>query len=129
MTHKEIEAYRKELTEIINRPPQPDGNPAKGTKEDLRKLARKVGASTRAVYIHPTKTRPLGYEAGISDLIDNINDALRTEAMVDACKTAAKDSIIAIIASGVAVVGIILTAIAAIAALLSALAAWIAICK
>jgi len=109
MTNKEIEEYQKKLQEIIDRPKQPDGNPAKGTKGDLQELARKVGASTRAVYTGEGG-KQLGYDAGISDLIDNIHTALQTATMVNMCEIAAKNYKIAITA--------------AIIALLSALAAW-----
>jgi hypothetical protein len=112
MTHEEIEQYRKKLIEIIERPKQSDGNPAEGTKRDLRELAKRVGANTRAIY---TDTNGVlkGYDAGISDLIDNIHIALQTATMIDMCKTSAKNYKIAIMAS--------------IIALLSALAAWIAV--
>lgn len=112
MTNKEIEEYQKKLQEIIDRPKQPDGNPAKGTKGDLQELAKKVGASTRAVYTGEGG-KQLGYDAGISDLIDNIHTALQTAAMIDACRTASRNFWIAIVA--------------AIIATLIALAAWVAI--
>jgi hypothetical protein len=102
MTHKEIEACRKELAEIIDRPPQPNGNPAKSSKEDLQKLARKVGASTRAMYVNPTNARPVGYDAGISDLIDNIHQGLQTATMIDMCKTANRNFFIALVATLIA---------------------------
>lgn len=91
MTRKEIEKYRQKLAEIINRPKQEDGNPAKGSKEDLQKLAQQVGASTRAIYTHPTKGRIIAYDAGISDLIDNIHQALQTATMVNMCETSNKN--------------------------------------
>jgi len=115
MGHKEIENYRKGLQEIIDRPPQPDGNPAKGTKEDLQKLAKKIGASTRSWYVHPTTGEPKGYDAGISDLIDNIHQALQTLTMIDMCETAARNFWIVVVA--------------AIAAASSAVTAWVAVCK
>lgn len=115
MTHKEIEAYRKKLSEIIDSPPEPDGNPAKGTKKALRELARKVGANTRAMYINPTTEAPVGYDAGISDLIDNIHQGLQTLTMIDACKTANRNFVIALIATIIAVG--------------SAIALWIAVLK
>ena len=113
MTHEEIEGYRQKLAEIVSRPKQEDGNPAEGSKEDLQKLAQQVGASTRAIYTHPRKGRIMAYDAGISDLIDNIHQALQTATMVNMCETAKRSFIIALVA--------------ATAALLSALAAWIAV--
>lgn len=99
----------------MNRPTERDGNPAKGTKHALRELARKVGANTRAMYINPSTEAPVGYDAGISDLIDNIHQALQTLTMIDACKTANRNFLIALIA--------------ALIALGSAVALWIAVLK
>ncbi len=115
MTHRETEEHRKKLAEIINSPSEPDGNPAKGTKHDLRELARKVGASTRAMYVNPASAKPVGYDASISDLIDNIHQALQTATMIDMCKTASRNYVIALIAT--------------IIALGSSVALWIAVCK
>ena len=123
MTHKEIEQYRKKLIEIISRKKQPDGNPAKGTKEDLQELAKRVGASTRAIYTDRVGT-PTGIDACISDLIDNIHTSLQTAAMIDVCKTAAQGYEIATEASRNAIKHYW---IAVAIAVLSAVAAWVAV--
>ena len=101
MTHKEIEGYRKEKTEILK-----TKEPEK--RQRLLDLARKVGAST-------TNWARIGGEndATESQLVDNIERALQTATMIDMCKTSAKNYKIAITAS--------------IIALLSALAAWAAV--
>lgn len=112
MTHKEIEQHRTKLIEIINRPKLSDGNPAKGTKEDLQELAKRVGANTRAIYTCPNGEQK-GYDAGISDLIDNIHTALQTTSMIDTCRTASRNFWIAVVA--------------AIVAFCSVLAAWVAV--
>lgn len=106
MTHKEIEQYRKKLIEIINRPKQRDGNPARETKEDLQELAKQIGANTRAIYTGSNGEQK-GYDAGISDLIDNIHTALQTASMIDACKSAARSWIVAVLASVISVISII----------------------
>jgi len=105
MSHKEIEEYRKELIEIIERPKQSDGNPAEGTKRDLQELAKRVGANTRAIYTDPNGELK-GYDAGISDLIDNIHTALQTASMINACKTASRSWIVAVIAVIISVISV-----------------------
>lgn len=97
MTCREIEKYKKELRDILKNRSEPRAN--KHAK--LMNLAIEVGASTR------------NDQASDSELADNINDALRTEAMILATKTASKHYKI--------------TIIAAIAAVIGALAAWAAV--
>ncbi len=100
MTQKEFEQYRKELTDILAM------GADQGHKEyQLSHLAHRVGASK---WSHGGP-----YHAGEPELIDNINDALRTEAMILACKTASSHFKVSIVA--------------AVASLVSALAAWTAI--
>lgn len=100
MPEKEFEQYRKELMDLVAM-----GEHQAHKEAKLKDLARKVGASTLS---HGGP-----YNAGEPELIDNINDALRTEAMILACKTASRHFKISIMA--------------AIASLVSALAAWTAI--
>ncbi len=100
MTGKESEQYRREMRNILN---LRESSSERGAK--LSTLAVKVGASTLS--------RQHGGHALEPELVDNINDALRTEAMILACKTATRQSKITIIAG--------------IASLVSAAAAWTAI--
>lgn len=96
MTYDEIEIYRRQLQELIERW-RPTEAPVSidVTKGDFYELARKVGASTRAVFINPQTGLPAGYDASIDDVISNIHQALQTASMVDACRTAAKNHEIA----------------------------------
>lgn len=90
MTSKEIEQYRQEIRNILEMDVQ------KAHKESkLKDLSSKVGAST--------VSHRGNYNAEEPELVDNLNDALRTEAMILACKTAGRNSIIAIIAAIVSV--------------------------
>ncbi len=91
MNRKEIEEYRKELVKI-----QKLDTKDKRIKK-LQGLAKKVGVSI----FNPWKAG-LG-EAGESELIDNINQALRTETMIDMCKLANRNFIIALVAAGAAI--------------------------
>jgi len=112
MNRKEIERCQSELKQLVNKPPQKNGNPPEGQGESLKQLARQVGASTRMVYIN-SQGKPVACDASIADLIDNIHKALQTAAMIDMAKTAARNYRI--------------TVIAAAAALLATLAAWAAV--
>lgn len=112
MTHKEIE---QRLVEIVNMPnsgqiitKQGGGKIDSGQRErykELRHLALEVGASH--ISTAPQKT------ANEGELVYAIHQALQTATMIDACKTAARNYKIALIAT--------------VIALGSALAAWIAV--
>jgi len=103
MTNKEIEEYRKRLVEIQK---IPDSEQNKRV-EALQKLAKEIGGSSKS-------WQPIGGEniATESTLVDHINDALRTATMINMCKTASRNFIIALIAT--------------VIALVSAVAAWVA---
>jgi hypothetical protein len=101
MTYEEIERKENKRDEILRMSDEPTGS----RQIKLQELAGEVGASTIS--------RRGAFHASEPELIDNINDALRTAAMIDMCKTANRNFIIALIA--------------AVAAALSALAAWIAV--
>ena len=120
MTRKEIAVYRQELRTILNKD--------EGQRfEELKKLAKKVGAGYVHTEIAPTTTtvpdgkgtlttihqNPIAISE--SELVLNINNALQTETMIDMCKTAARHFWISMVV--------------AIAAVLSALAAWAVIGK
>ena len=100
MTDQEIEKYRQRLVDINKM------KDFQERKRQLKELAREVGAGQARYFVK-------GNEDTLSELTDNINDALRTEAMIAACKTSAKNYKIAIVA--------------AIVAFLSMLAAWAAV--
>ena len=112
MNRKEIGKYQSELQQLINRPPQKNGNPPEGQGESLKQLARLVGASTRMVYVN-SQGKPVACDASIADLIDNIHKALQTATMIYMAETAARNYKI--------------TVIAAVTALLAMLAAWAAV--
>lgn len=120
MKRKEIAVYRQRLREILN---IGDENQRLG---ELKQLAKDVGAGyehneivaatvttthTGSGTSHETRTH--GNSISESELVLNINNALQTEMMIDMCKTATRNYLIAFIA--------------AIAAVFSALAAWSAI--
>ena len=85
MTGKEFEQYRREIRDILN---LRESSSERGAK--LSTLAVKVGASTLS-------RQHGGGHALEPELVDNINDALRTEAMILACKTATRQSKISFI--------------------------------
>jgi hypothetical protein len=105
MNHRQCEKERRRLVTILNE--------YKGTEktqqrvEALQDLARDIGASTGR--------RRSGEDIDQVGLVDNIHTALQTMTMIDMCKTASRNFIIALFATG--------------AALLSALAACIAVCR
>ncbi len=109
MTHDQIEAYRVKLTEIL----ADDSN----TYASLEDLAKKVGASTTNRYKGHGK-------AAIPELVENINSGLQTAAMVNMCRTAAKNYEIALNATKTAIKHYW---IAGMIAILSMLAAWAAV--
>lgn len=76
MTDQEIEGYRQELTDIVNR---------EGKKEELQELALKVGASP----FHDREVRK-DINAIKSVLVHNIHFALQTAAMANMCEVASK---------------------------------------
>lgn len=86
MTDEEIEAYRQRLNELTAQ--CSDEKPEPGIQNELIKLARKIGASTYVLWIHPTKSRVITSDADTSELIRNIHQALQTASMVNMCKTA-----------------------------------------
>ena len=97
----EIDRYRKDLREILNR--KTDDDILRG----LRELAPNAGALTRG-------PKSGGFiKEQIEELVQSINQALQTWAMIDACRTAAKNYRIAVGATMIAL-------IAALAALATA---------
>lgn len=118
MKRKEIEEYRQKLVEIQMMPKE------EGRKGVLHELAKEVGASTEHTKIVGTSTQKSGNvtETTIhqnpiseSDLVQNINHALQTASMIDMCKIANRNFVIALIAT--------------LIALGSAVAAWVAACR
>ncbi|MEN6426632.1 MAG: hypothetical protein ABFE13_14830 [Phycisphaerales bacterium] len=93
MTHREIEAARRELQGILDKHEAKAQNDA-GTARALRELAKEVGASTQTVFLKNTvygTTRECN-DASIPELTYNIHFALQTASMVDACRTAAENT-------------------------------------
>ena len=118
MAYEEIEQYKKQLIEIIQRPKQ-----AKGIKEDLQELAKKVGASTHVIHFDEWGNQE-GREAGISILIDNIHTALQTSSMIETCRIATENCDIAQRATKAAICHY---RFAAGIAILAMIAAWVAV--
>ena len=106
MTRKEIEEYRQRLVEIQKVEEQ------RKRFEALKALAKEVGASTQGLSMWSDSDRD-----GVSEgnLVANIHNALQTATMIDMCKTASRNFIIALVAT--------------IIALGSAVALWITVCK
>ncbi len=97
MTFKEIEQKRQDLLNILKIEPEGKQN------QPLRDLAKEVGAQ-----------QPNAKNVEFRDMIvSNINHALQTASAIEACRTAARNYKIALVAAG--------------AAALSAFAAWIAV--
>jgi hypothetical protein len=111
MKLKEIEENKQRLKEIIKTEPDSSIMPPEGQKETLQKLARKVGAGTRMVYVG-SEGNPKACPAGIADLIDNIHRALNTATMIAMARIANRNFWV--------------TMAAVLIALLSAAAAWFA---
>jgi len=121
MTREKIAEYRQKLRDILN------DEDEKKRLENLKKLAKEVGAGYVHTEIAPTTTtvpdgngilttihqNPISISE--SELVLNINNALQTETMIDMCRIANRKFWISIVV--------------AIIAFLSALAAWVAIVK
>lgn len=78
MTDKEIEEHRKNLNELTAK--CSDSNPEERIRNEFKKLAWKVGASTCVLY--PDHTRG---DADTSEIIRNIHQALQTASMANMC--------------------------------------------
>jgi len=81
MTDEQIENHRKALNELTAK--CSDSNPDSRIREDFKKLAWQVGASTCALY--PDHTTG---DADTSEIIRNIHQALQTASMVNMCRAA-----------------------------------------
>lgn len=99
MTHKEIEKYRQELTNILKEEDK------KVRLDKLEELAKKVGASTTRwvtteYYENGRVNRTVeSNEITETEIVNNIQIALQTASMIDACKASAENYKIAIKAS------------------------------
>lgn len=124
MTHEEIEANRRELSEIL-RKRHPDGKYKPEVKGELQKLADKVGATTQTVFpnIIQGGARYVR-DAEECELAYNIHHALQTASMIDACRTAAKNHEVALAATKEAAESRRTSKYAMIAAWVAAVGAW-----
>ena len=102
MSHKKIEKAEKRLIEIGNM------SGLQEQKKALHTLRKEIGASKQ-------KEHKGGEDCTVSELIDNCHYALQTASMIEMCKTASRNFVIALIAT--------------LIALVSAVAAWMAVCK
>ncbi len=102
MSHKKIEEARERLIEIVNM------SDLQKQKKELHILRKEIGASQH-------KEHKRGDDFTVSELIDNCHYALQTASMIEMCKTATRNFVIALIAT--------------LIALGSAVAAWVAVCK
>jgi len=126
VTDEEIALYGKELSDLTDK--CSDSNPESSIREDLKKLARKVGASTCTHYT--ANDRHMTGDADTSEIIRNIHQALQTASMANMCRTATQGYEIATKASNSAsrqfrIIAII-AFFSAVAACVSAVAAWVA---
>ncbi len=131
MTDEDIEEYRQELVCIL----QNEKSKREEKYSALIKLARKVGAGEYigAVICQIMESikqtcfdeeRHAFQEAHIAEIVSNIHSALQTAAMVNMCRTAAKNYDIALNATKTAIKHYW---IAGMIAILSMLAAWAAV--
>jgi hypothetical protein len=97
---REIEAERKQLRRILE---VPDDS---GRVDELRALARRLGASTIKVY-------PGHGEASQPELVQNIHLALQTKAMIAAVQTSSNYVIVTVILTVVAFASMVAALIAA----------------
>jgi hypothetical protein len=121
MTDEQIEAYRQRLNELTGK--CSDNQPESRISEELKKLAREVGASTCVLWVHPCSSKIITSAADTSELIRNIHQALQTASMANMCKTATQGYEMATKASRNACIHYY---IAAAIAFLSVVAAWYA---
>ena len=103
MKHKEIEQMKVKLSEILK---EDDA----GTRlRDLQPLAKQVGASTTRMVRYVDEPQASN-KITETEIVHNIQEALRTETMIDMCKNSARNLWVALIATAIA--------------LLATLAAW-----
>ena len=117
MRPAEIEAYRKDLCNILN-----EADTQRHQK--LVELAKKVGAGyvhSKIAGTHQTKDNMGGTETLMvsdqiseTELVLNINNALQTETMINALKTANRSWIVALIAAVFSVFSIVVSIVAVI---------------
>ena len=110
MNHKKIELYRQRLSKLTA-----ECSDEQKKSEELKELAREVGASTYVIWVHPTSSTIRTTGADTPELIRNIHQALQTASMINMSKTANRNFVIALTAT--------------IIALGSAIALWVAVWK
>lgn len=111
MTYDQIQAYRTRLIQIL-------ADEYTGSRhQDLIQLAIECGAAT------VDKAKGHG-KAGIGELVENINNALQTASMVEACRIASDSCTTAQKATREAMIH---NRIAAIISILAMLAAWVSV--
>jgi hypothetical protein len=120
MTDEEIEAYRERLNDLTAK--CSEERPESRIRQELKQLAREVGASTWVFYVNTTYGKGITGEADSSELIKNIHQALQTASMANMCRRAAESYQVAIEVSREAHRRF---RIVAIVALVSAAAAWV----
>jgi hypothetical protein len=116
MTHEEMEAYRNRINEILNRK-----DSAQRELQELKELALDVGAGIKVA-------TPDGFirDAKQSELVYNIQHALQTASMIDACKTAASSFELAQAAQKSARISQWIALGSMLAAIATAVVSWIA---
>ena len=127
-TSKEIAEWRERLQGILY--DTADRSDVVGADSDvtkkIRALAAEVGAS-----IYQDRVNVDDAEAHIPEIAHNIHQALQTASMIDACRTAAKNSETALAATEIAREGLRrsqkVNVGLLVAAILSAIAAWVAV--
>lgn len=119
MTDEKIESYRRKLSELTAK--CSDSNSEESIRENLKRLAQQVGASTCVLYV--ADGHHMTGDADTSEIIRNIHQALQTASMVNMCQRATQGYEIATKAvTSASTQSRVMVAIA----FLSALAAWVA---
>jgi hypothetical protein len=81
VTDKEIAQYGKELRDLTDK--CSDVNPESRIREELKRLAWKVGTSTCVLYV--ANDHHMTGDADTSEIIHNIHQALQTASMANMC--------------------------------------------
>ena len=111
MTFKEIKKYRRELVEIQNK------SDDKTRLDELRQLASKVGASVIKLQkvlkkengsIAHRKIYETQNEITEMEIVQNINDALRTESRINTYKVMIITAVAAVVSAVVALIALLI---------------------
>lgn len=128
MTDEEIKEHTNSLNELMGQ--CSDSNSESKIREDLKKLAWKVGASTCVLYT--ANGHHMTGDADTSEIIRNIHQALQTASMINMCGKATQGYEIATkaiksaskqfrVAAAIAFLSAVAACVSAVAALVTAI--------